>query len=87
MADRHGVIAPITEGTAGGQIAGIGHHALDRLELGLSMLQIRERIEQSFRIRMPRVFEDVAQRTMLHDCSGIDNRHLIANFRYMPPEN
>lgn len=77
--NRHGVVAAVTERAAGRQIARIGHHALNRLELFLAVIQIRQRIKQTLCVWVTRMLIDIAQRSVLNHGASIYNRDLITD--------
>src|SRR2546426_10149844 len=81
-AQRPGVLASRMEAAADGRVDQGRQEARDVRRQGLRALDVRERPDQVFRVRVFRVLVDVPHAAALHDLPGVHDRHRVARLRH-----
>src|SRR5262245_50777177 len=72
------LVAARGEGTAVGQVGGIGRPALDGHQSLLGAAQLGEGVDEAPRVGMARVLEDAVHVPLLHDLAGVHDHDPVA---------
>ena len=75
-----GVLAAGSEGTAGGQIHGVGHQTVNGGQSFATLIEVGQGVEQALGVGMGNGVEDLVNTADFHDAAGVHNGNIVAGF-------